>query len=222
MTARSAMKGGLALAVLMLLAACGSDTDATAGARVAKGIVAGLVQPARAKVPPPQPSRAQIAGVAGPILLAEIGGAGGAAFLAPVARNGAVETWSTPDDITLSLREGVLVATRGLGQDLMSVSAPGIADIARGAGSHARTHYALDGADRTVRRDYACTLSAEGSETILVLQRSHATRRVTERCAGDAGTFVNRYWFEPSGALRRSEQQIDPALGTVRLSRLQD
>lgn len=207
---------------LALLAGCGSDTDATAGARLAQGIVSGLVKPVRGAAPPPRPTRALIANVRGPILLAEIGDTGGAAFLAPVARNGTVETWSTPDDITLSLQGGLLVVTRGLGQDLMSVAGPGIAQIAHGSGSHARRHYSLDGSDRTVRRDYACTLSADGAETIEVLQRNHTTRRVVERCTGTSGTFVNRYWFEASGILRRSEQQIDPRLGAVRLSRLQD
>ena len=53
-------------------------------------------------------------------------------LMAPYGQNGNVQTWGSTQYETLSLRAGMLVATRGFGPDLMSSSGPDIATIAAG------------------------------------------------------------------------------------------
>ena len=73
-----------------------------------------------------------------PIILASNGTLKYGNLLAPFGGNSGVETWSSTSYQTISLRDGVMVATRGFGPDLMSSVMPGIATIAAGRGATQR------------------------------------------------------------------------------------
>ena len=211
-----------ALVLLMVLGigGCGSDRDATAGARLLqtsmKGLFSGRAQPA------PAVTRAMLEAYSTPMIMAEIPALKLTTFLVPLAQNGDIETWSTADDKTISFRQGIMVATRGLGPDIMQAIAPTLAQLASGTGSHDRSYYYLDGADQTQRFDYHCTVAVAGTETITVVSEPHATRHVTESCAGKAGKFVNDYWFEGGVFLRQSKQLLVQPLGSVTFQRVID
>lgn len=94
---------------LGLLAGCGPVGTPTFG-----------VKP---EVPPPD--RAQViaealAKTTGPVILIEIPRSAQIAAAVPVGRNGDHVTWGTADRRSLTTHHGVITATRGLGQDLMS------------------------------------------------------------------------------------------------------
>jgi hypothetical protein len=137
------------------------------------------------------------------------------ARLGPVARTGDVTVWQTLDGITLSMRQGLLVATRGLGDDLMSAEVDGVLALLRGASGegpvpHIRSR--LDGEDRTEFRSYQCRRDAGGTDAGL--------RRVEVLCISPQDRFTNTYWLNSAGAVIRSRQWISPALGHLESTRI--
>lgn len=220
MTRRIALAAGLALA----LAGCASDgtpSPALAVARLAQAEVLSR-RAAPGGEAAPAITRAQLAQYDTPMIMAEIPSAGLTAFVVPFARNGAVETWSTIDDRTIAFRGGIMVATRGFGPDILQSDAPEIARIASGTGTFRRSYYFTDGADQTRRFEYLCTLADRGMTTVTVVERQHTVRHVTESCSGNGVDFVNDYWFEGGGFLRKSRQLLTPEWGHVVLSRVVD
>lgn len=210
-------------AITLALAGCGNDRDATAGARLTGTIVKAVVgkkdKPAAAG---PPTTRARLAQFKTPMIMAELPNRGTFTFVVPNAVNGDVETWASADDKTISLRQGIVVATRGFGPDLMQSVVPSISQVASGSGTVQRVYYYLDGADQTQRRDFTCTLANLGPATITVVERQHTTRHVAEACTGDSGSFTNEYWFENGTFLRKSNQLLNIEWGPLVLSRVID
>jgi hypothetical protein len=204
------------LALMLVLAACGSDRPEGG---LTPGAVLGQVAP-RAPAPAAAPAKVDPALVAEGRKLLEAGGKpilsvadpsiGFASLMTPIGENGTVTTWANPEYQTLGLRDGVLLATRGLPDDLMSAKAPTAAELARGMGRHQRVHYVLDGADQSRALTFDCTLAVSEPETIEILGRPYATRVVEETCEGPAGRIENRYWLDASGVIRQSHQMRAP------------
>ncbi len=207
-------------ALLSGLAGCGSDTDEFAGARLLKSTATQLAKGKPAAAPATTVTRAAVNSVTTPLLLLNVEGTGASALVVPFGRNGGVDTWSSVDKKTVSFRSGILVATRGLGADLMSVVAPDIAQVARGSGSYDRVYFYLDGLDQTRREQFRCSLSVAGSQTIVIAEQGYATRHVVETCSGTSGRFDNDYWFDGGSALRQSRQRIGEHLGRLDIARL--
>ena len=155
-----------------------------------------------------------------PIYALKDPGTGLVTFVAKIGDNTGVGTWSTTDYRTIGLRDGIIVATRGFGSDMMSAEAPNLAVIAAGSGSHARAYYYLDGADQSQVLRYDCALAVAGSETIEILGKPHATRRITETCTGKSGSFVNEYWFEGGSKLRQTSQLRVQGVGNMFLQQI--
>jgi|AntRauTorcE11898_2_1112593.scaffolds.fasta_scaffold09655_2 hypothetical protein len=159
--------------------------------------------------------------VIGPELLrVSIPEIGAQATLGPVARRDDVTVWQTLDGITLSLREGALIATRGLGDDLMSADVTGRIEMLRGDGGgqfypHIRSY--LDGEDRTVFRSYQCR-RAEQDE--MVDDGDSVLRRIEELCISPSDRFTNVYWLAPGGTMIRSRQWISPEIQYMETSRV--
>jgi hypothetical protein len=129
-------------------------------------------------------------------------------------------TWQTTGRDGVVLRRGVVLQSRGLGDDLMSARVPSAAQISQGSGTFARQYFYLDGADQEIRWDYACTFAASGAETIEIVGLAYATRLVTETCQGAQGVITNQYWFESGGNLRQSVQWISKGVGYMKLGSL--
>ncbi|MGR3462109.1 MAG: YjbF family lipoprotein [Roseovarius sp.] len=190
--ARTALTAGL---VLLLAAGC----DRVSRTLDLTGTVAAV---------PPQPI--------GPARLrVTLPATGARATLAPVARNGDVTVWQTLDGITLSFRDGVLIATRGLGDDLMSADVGGTLAMLRGTG--APGHYPqlrsyLDGEDRTVFRSFQCRRDARPG--------AGPPRRITERCVSPRDETTNTYWLDQTGKITRSRQWVSPAIDYMETERL--
>lgn len=140
---------------------------------------------------------------------------GARARLGPVARTGDVTVWQTLDGITLSMRQGLLIGTRGLGDDLMSAEVDGLLALLRGAAGdgpvpHIRSR--LDGEDRTEFRSYQCKRRAVSPDAGL--------RRVEVLCVSPQDSFTNTYWLNSAGTVIRSRQWISPALNHMESTRI--
>jgi predicted small secreted protein len=157
-----------------------------------------------------------------PILLASIASLKYGTLHAPFGQNGDVQTWSSTGYQTMSLRGGVLIATRGFGPDLMASMAPDVARIAAASGSINRRFQYLDGADQPQSLDYSCTLASGGTESIEVMAKPIATRKVTETCTGASGSFTNEYWFDHGLNIRQSSQHFAPGVSNLFMQRVVD
>lgn len=216
------MRAAAALVTALALAGCGTDTDQTAGTRAWLA----LAQQARAPDGEPAPqgglTRAALAAVITPVDLVTVEKTGASGLIARIGANGGVETWGSADDRTVAMRNGVIVATRGLGADLMAAEVPALSRIATGQGAHGRTHVTLTGDEMPLRDSYACVLAAMGTEEMVIVERRMALRRVQETCSGRAGSFANDYWFDGRGILWQSRQFIGQDLGHLTIRRLRD
>ena len=128
---------------------------------------------------------------------------------------GPIVVWRTDDNITLTLRGGVLVATRGLGGDILSadtLQAPGRPGPALGTGQ--RRLFLRTGGNRVETLTLACAVTDLGPDTIVIVERPHATRHLREDCQGGGGRIVNDYWVDyDAGLVWQSRQWAGPTTG---------
>ena len=221
-TMRRLTMRGLALCALMGLAACDTGTDAASPVTVRDLLAARLAGTDRTAAFE-MPSRAVLDRRATPLLYMAIPALGAQATLSPVAQNAGTVTWTALDGVSVATRGGLIVATRGLGHDLMSADAGQVLTaLNRGGGRATRIHYRLDGEDRTEALRFACTIRAEGEERIGIVGRPVATRRLSESCDGPVGRFTNRYWIDAAGRMAQSRQWLVPEIGAATTQRLVD
>lgn len=206
----------------LLLAGCGSDPEQLP----VLGMARDAVQSTRA-APAAQPkdlglTRAYIATLSAPVDLVTIERVGAQGVIARIATNGGVETWSSVDNKTLGLRQGIVTATRGLGADLISASVPSPGQVASDGGHHRRSHVVLGPDDAAVAQVYDCRVSLVGPETVSFVERSYQTRHFQEACSSPMGGFRNDYWFQIGGKLRQSRQFVSDDAGYVLIKHLSD
>nr|MCU0803203.1 YjbF family lipoprotein [Paracoccaceae bacterium] len=117
---------------------------------------------------PPKVTALSAAALTGPVLQVEIASRGANAPLSRVAMNGDVETWLAVDNISVSLRQGVLVASRGLGFDLMGADAQGTLDALAGydGGVYRRQMRYLTGEQHSTYLMAGCSMAAIGPEMV--------------------------------------------------------
>jgi len=147
---------------------------------------------------------------------------GATATLAPVARNGDVTVWQTLDGITLSFRDGLLVGTRGLGDDLMSADVAGTQAMLRAPATdlyHLHVRSYLDGEDRTLYRRYHCREAGRTVSDLNIGGETRPTRRIAVDCTAPDGAMSNVYWLDRAGEIVKSRQWVSPAVGYMETER---
>ena len=159
-------------------------------------------------------------------LIADVGGTSEAAgddmagdYLLP----GLVVQWRSEDDVTLTMRNGVLIATRGLGGGVVSASARVEGDRPGPASGGAR-QLDIRAGDLDIRHvEFLCDLDDLGPERVVIVERAQATRHLRETCmAAGGGRVVNDYWIDSGGSdvVWQSRQWAGPEIGYIRTRRL--
>lgn len=211
----------IALGLAAALAACASDPAMRVGAsstldnlleRVAARAV-GARRPAEAARAPAPLTRAAIDAADRPLRIITLESRRATDAVAETHRSGGVRIHLTVRGLLFAFREGQLVATRGLGEDLMSADVPATATIRSARGTHRRIHDYLSGTDQTIRVALECTLASAGRETLDLVGLKLDTAVVVENCAAEGLDVENRYWFDQSGRLRQARQWISPTAG---------
>lgn len=213
----------LALLAAAWLAACGNDPNAGGSLQFVAELVKTQVG-ARRKDDAPRITltRAMLADIEGPLLLATLRPVGAMALLAPVGRNRGVETYMSPDGASIALAGGVVVATRAIGPDLMAAEAePVLAALKAGGGAYNRRFEHLDGENHIAPFTARCVLEPQGRAEIVVVEQRFRVKRFVERCESPKGGFANVYDIDGKGRLRRSEQWLSGDL-VLELQQLQD
>jgi len=185
-------------------------------------------------------TRARLDTVTTPLLLAEIPAQAAQATLIPwgenvgenVGQNVGVVTWRTGDNVSLAFAAGVIVATRGLGDDLMSADVTGTVQalttggvgtggVGTGAAAqYPRHHSYLDGENQTIFRSFLCQMGAAVPEQINSFGLLRDVSRRVETCYSLEETIENTYWTGSDGTLWRSRQWLGPRLGYMTTERL--
>jgi hypothetical protein len=215
-----------AVVALAVLGACGNDR---AGPNPVLAAVGTMAKSSVAKLNPRKSgttkaaapiTRADLEKFGKPILRVKSEPLGQDGFLTISDAKGDVVTWATTDGVTFSLRNGVLIQTRGLGADLMSSDAPTVSQLLAGA-SYQRLYFFLGDDDRGTKRTYDCTTSVAGRESIEILGRKHTVTRVTEACTRGKSSLTNDFWIEGK-AIRKSKQWTSGSIGYIDFERVID
>lgn len=138
--------------------------------------------------------------------------------------DGKITVWRSEDNVSLAMRNGILIATRGLGGDVLSstVQVSGDAPGPAASGAHVQRIRTLDNKERALT--LSCDLVDLGPEIIEIVELKHPTRHLQQRCEGgegDDGQVVNDYWVDSrAGLIWQSRQWAGPYIGYMRLRRL--
>lgn len=221
---RRIIAGALALA---LLAGCDGGTQAPGmQAQALAAARAALKARGAAAQAQPQPTRAGLDQLDGAWLEVTRERTGQVAYLYvnQTRRDddpGQITLWRTQDDATLALRNGVLIATRGFGGDILSGSARVSGDRPGPVSGGERVLFLRTPNHEQTRLSLACDLADLGESRIEIVQRAHTTRHLRETCQGGGGIVTNDYWIEPrAGLMRQSRQWAGPHIGYLRLRQL--
>ena len=208
----------LGVALLGLLAACGpmNSNGLGAGAAARVGAITGL-RPAPTEPAPALPTAALAEGP-GNVLMVTLLGRNAVAAMTRAGSNNGVDTWRTAKGVTLSFRDGILVASRGLGGDLMGANVDGVlAAILRGTGTAQRRHAFLDSEDQIQTSDLTCTFTTDAPEVIAIATGTVEATKVTEVCESPVFVFTNQYWLSDTEIVQ-SRQAVSVSVGYIRVN----
>lgn len=217
----SGRKHKLAAAAVMIatLSACGNDTASNDAnpVMIAGQVAKGLAQQATRKEAPAAAARSpeQMAAEAlsvnkGPLVLVGFESLGRNQVMAMTGQNGETRTYMAPSEEALILRGGMLVGTRGLGNDLSVAEAPQIEALVRsgrsGQGQRVMRYFSGDGKERPL--SFTCTVGAGPKAGVQV-----------ETCEGHGTQFQNSY-IAQGGQIAVSRQWVGPAMGFITVQTL--
>lgn len=207
--------GALAAATALLLAGCGGQQGATQG--MTNTVVERMIGTGGGDTYPAEAARLINGGA--PRLAVEIPGRDASLMVKAGERDG-VSRWRSIDNVQFYFRDGQLIGTRGMGDDLMSAdNGGGAALIARTTpGQVQRSLRYLDGEDRIVAGTFTCQITPKGAGNARIPGGPQvAAQRVEERCAGDMGRFTNFYWVQ-GGRILQADQFVSRGIGRARIT----
>ncbi|MCT4553144.1 MAG: YjbF family lipoprotein [Pelagimonas sp.] len=133
-----------------------------------------------------------------------------------------VVVWLTADGASISLQKGIVIATRGLGNDLLTADlGQALQGIHKKRLSSVRVYRHLNGEDAIEITSFICDYHRQ-AERISTLRGEYDTTRITEDCAHPDTGIVNVYWVDRTGIVRKSRQWISTSTGYLTTERLVD
>lgn len=213
------MRRIIGLIIAGALAACGNTTGVEDLRQTTMELGGAVLSgdPDAPVVPPDAFAQKLDSLVNGPLLVAYLPQSGALAGLVPFGENGSHISWATQDDRSLVLQYGVLTATRGLGDDLMSADVSGTIRALRSGGGegYPRVYRHLGGDGRTAVTAMECEMKA-----FPVSQGS--ARKFEETCVSDTKSATNSYWIDRAGRILRSNEFVSDGVGSMEIRNLSD
>lgn len=206
------------------LSACSSDPNAQSTLAQVKAFTKSVF-PGKQAAGGPTPEEALIAtlqATKGPVAAIAVEAQGVALPFVESATNGPVRTWINGANQTISIRGGMIVATRGYGHDLMANDSPEIVSLLtnRKSGAQNREMYFIDGSDTNVRYVIPCTVAPSGQEAVQTLSGPVTTTKMVENCTSGAFEIENTFWVTGSGVTIQSRQWVSVGIGYVVVSQV--
>ncbi|MEP4196547.1 MAG: YjbF family lipoprotein [Aliishimia sp.] len=148
------------------------------------------------------------AGAEDPILLVALPERSAVATLGVGGDNLGVITWIDAGGVSVALKNGVIVSTRGLGHDLIVSDVSGsVAALKMKRSSHTREQRYLNGEGQLHGIELSCAAELEA-------------KKVTETCHSETRRVVNTYELKHNRVIR-SRQWLGPELGYAEIEQLQ-
>ncbi|GGX38771.1 hypothetical protein GCM10007385_02040 [Tateyamaria omphalii] len=215
----------LALGTAMLVAGCSGGTDTqTDQATKFKSLYDAFRASRTAPAELPTLTPALIDSLTVPSLEVTIENRDATAFLIPFSERqdsgpGLVRTWRSANDAQVTLRKGVIAATRGIGFDIGSVDAdPAVQAIQKRtpiSGDH--TLYIKNGNNGIDEISLQCEMRKVADETLEIVGKSFPVVHLQENCTGWKGVVAFDYWVDRrDSTVWQTRQWSGPDLGYIR------
>ena len=167
-------------------------------------------------------NRQQINAANVPVLFVELA-SGQNGTLTPYPGQGVGQTWLGADGATITLKRGILLASRGMGDDLMgsSSSMPSWSKINKKPETYVRELNHITGNNKISKRVFNCDIEKTSSEEqIKIWDVTFKVDKFEESCSNGSLTFKNVYHVDVQGVVRRSTQYHSVSLGSILIERL--
>ncbi|WP_157708929.1 YjbF family lipoprotein [Roseovarius faecimaris] len=155
----------------------------------------------------------------GPLALATFEKTNNNVILRQIASNGPYRTWTSwtkdTERRSITTRNGLITATRGLRNDLMSSDVDQTLALvsSRSSGNATRVQRYLDGENQIVEMRAQCSISRGASTRVRVGAIDRMTVEMTENCQSGDRTFRNIYRVDGSGRVVQSVQWLSDFYG---------
>lgn len=203
-----------AVALCLVLAACGEASDDIAYVSTTLASVAGT-----AGEPTFVPRFANLVQTDPEVLQIYFEDRGVGGNLGLERQDGEFAYWLSPfEGSHLILQSGMLHSTRGLGEELLAseLSEPLALVRSMRSGFSDRFHTYLDGTDRAVTRTYRCRIDSQGVQPVELNGQATTAVLMQEDCNSLDQEFVNFYWVQPStGSIVQATQWVGPEVGRI-------
>jgi hypothetical protein len=209
----------------LLLIGCTNKSDVASGEREVFSVIAGALKrdaakgkfvDARVLV-----TREKIDAAGIPLLFIELeSGQNGTSIKYPGENTG--DVWLGIDGGTITLKSGMLLATRGMGDDLMASvgNLPNLSQIA-GELTYDKKQIWLSEDNKISKLNFTCKINGAAKPTeIDVFDKKFNVRRVEEQCQANNVDLLNLYFIDDRGIVRRSKQYHSKTLGYILIERL--
>ncbi|MEM7240729.1 MAG: YjbF family lipoprotein [Pseudomonadota bacterium] len=127
-------------------------------------------------------------------------------FAARIATNGDTDTYMSRAGQSVTVTGAAVIATRGLGFDLIGRS-----------GGERSEYIFLDDDHKSVRIRPHCRQTALGSQHIEIAEIKHTANLLQERCNTDQGRHINQFWVARNGDPLRVHHWVGPELGIIEI-----
>jgi hypothetical protein len=217
------------LALVAGLSACAEVEGEAAGEAIFAGaqrIAAAITaqqdaEVARPRTDLPSFAPAEIAAAPGEFRLVRVTSLGLNELARVVEESGPRVTIEFESGPTAAFDHGVLVATRGFGDDLHTIDGASLrAALAAGGGTLIRRLETIDAQDQIATQGLTCAITAAGTETVDLGLRQETLRRFDEHCRSALLVFDNIYWLDAAGEIAASRQFVSPTVAYLRTNRL--
>ncbi len=167
-------------------------------------------------------SRERVDEIGSPILFVEMQ-SGQNGTLTPYPGKGLGQHWISADGATVTTDNGILIASRGMGDDLMGSVAPipPWINLKTNGGAYIRQLSYLDGSNKIYSLNLKCEIKKIHKKTrITVWNASFKVNNYEEVCTDTKRLIRNTYHVGNDGVVRESYQYHSDTLGYIMLQRL--
>ena len=158
-----------------------------------------------------------------PVIYLSIEDRNSQALAVEIEQNGAYDTFATTERQSFTLRNGHIVATRGLGGDLMSVEEDAVLALirARQAGTATYVMRFLTAEDVTEELTYRCGVEPDKTVPVSMGLINATGTEMVVACTGEDGPpFVDYFVVSAEGEILGSKQWLGTTTGYVAMHRV--
>ena len=133
------------------------------------------------------------------------------------------ETWIGVDGATIAFSRGILISSRGMGDDLMgaSTSMPDFKKI-KNKEYYKKTYSYIKEDNRIDMRVFDCSISKNHKPVIInIFDVAFETFVFTEQCKSKNFSFKNSFYVDDKSIVRRSNQYHGDGIGHIYTERLE-